>query len=344
MKKIFNNMGLKLLAFVVAAIIWFAIYLNMNPSVDGFVSVPVKVLNEEYILNQNKTYSFLDNRVVRVNYSVKSEYQTQIRQSDFEVYVDLKNLDNTDMVPVEIRQDSSVESYLWNVSVEPDVLHIALEDASRKEFEVKYDINGEISVGHSIGNVILSPNVVYVSGSNADIENIDKVSIEIPVNNNDEMFSGIASVNVIGKDGRLIAFNSLSLSAYEVNYSVVMNSQSTVELNTIVEGNIEDGYTYEEAIINPKTITVNGPRSVLNNLYTLDLPVIDLGGLTEDKEFIYMASDILPIGITSSTQYITVTVKINNSNVTNNGNGSATVIGPRVSDAGETISSTNISE
>ena len=335
MEKIFNNIQFKFISIVVAITIWVILNSIMNPFVDGFVTAPVRFENEDYVLNQNKTYIVLDNKMVRVSYIVRAEYQTQIRQSDFNVYVDLKDLEKTNMLQITATPNKDIEDYVSNVSAEPELLHVELDDIARKEFNVKYDIRGEINRGHSIGNVILSPSVVYVSGSNVGIENIESVSIEIPINNNEEMFSGIARVRLLDKDNHHIPINALLLSAEEINYSVVMNTQSNVELKAVTDGTVQEGYTFDGAIVNPKSITINGPRSVVQNMYTLDLPSIDITNFTETSEITYNVSDILPIGITSNVATVKVTVIVNSSNVLNNGRKTSTVIGPHI-DATET--------
>ena len=117
MKKLTENFSIKLLSFGIALILWMFINNVINPVVSGFVSVPISIENENYILDQNKTYVIVDSRVVKVTYVVKSNAQTLIRQNDFKVYVDLKDLETTNRLPIHVQTLNDVESYVKGAMV-----------------------------------------------------------------------------------------------------------------------------------------------------------------------------------------------------------------------------------
>lgn len=311
MKNFKTNLSLKILSLVIAIITWAVLMNIINPLVNGFVSVPIETINDSYVLEQNKTYTIHNSRMARVTYIVKTDMQTNIRQNDFKVYIDLNDLAGGEFIPLRFEALNGVDSYISNVQVDPMSVRVTVDDMSRNEFRVQHEIRGDVGYGHSIGNVILSPNIVYISGSNALIDSIDKVSIDIPVKNNEETFSGTALAKVYDKEGKLIPNDSFVLSSEEISYSVVVNSRASISLNAVVEGNVKNGYSYAGAQVYPNTIMIDGPRSIIENIYTLDLPIINIEGLSSNKEFRYQTSDILPIGITSNTGEIVVNIVVN---------------------------------
>lgn len=326
-----NNISIKLLSLGIALVIWTVIMNILNPIVSGFISMPIEIHNEEYVFNLNKTYTVLDTRVIKINYKVNSERQNSIRQNDFKVYIDLKELDSTEMLPVHCEPLNGIDSYISNLQVEPNTLHVVMDDVSRSEFKVQYDFVGNIDDTHSIGNVILSPNIVYVSGSNVAIEIVDRVEIDIELNDKEEMYSGIAKVKLIDKQGKEMPTDGFALSAEQINYSVVMYSKSNVNLNTIVEGEVKNGYWYAGTEVIPNNIMINGPKSVIQNIYTLDLPVINIDGKSETIEHTYKVEEFLPIGITSNVAEVKVIVTIND-RVLNRPTGSRENLGPHIND------------
>ncbi len=335
MKNIKTNLSMKILSLALAGILWVLIMNIINPLVNGFVNVQIQVENEAYALEQDKTYTFLDSKTARVTYKVNSNMQTNIKQSDFKVYIDLNDLAFTENIPLRYEVlNSDVDANISNVQVEPSTVHVVLDNVSRNEFRLKYDIKGNIGPGHSIGSVILSPNIVYVAGSNALVDSIDYVSIDIPIKNNEETFSGVAKIKAYAKDGSIIPNEDLKFSSEDVGYSVVVYSRSSVSLNAIVEGNVANGYTYAGAQVYPSNIMIDGPRSVIQNIYTLDLPTINIDGLTSNQEYNYQISDILPIGLTSNTSDVTVNITVND-NVLNRPNAIRTDVGPHVDETSE---------
>ena len=330
MKNISANLSMKLLSLAIAAILWALIMNIINPLVNGFVNVPIKIENESYALEQDKTYTILDSKTVRITYKVNSNMQTSIKQSDFNVYVDLNDLAYTENLPVRYEVlNNEVDAMISNIQVEPSTVHVVLDDVSRNEFRIEYDIKGNIGQGHSIGSVILSPNIVYVAGSNVIIGEIGRVAIDIPVKNNEETFSGVAKLKVFAKDGSIIPNDELKFSSEDVGYSVVVYSRANVSLNAVVEGNVGNGYSYAGAQVYPSNIMIDGPRSVIQNIYTIDLPVINIEGLTSNKEYVYNVSEILPIGLTSNTNEVMVNITVND-NVLNRPKVSRTDVGPHI--------------
>lgn len=318
-----------MLSLIIAITIWFVVMNMINPWINGFVSIPVSVENEEYIYNQNKAYIIRDPKNVKVNYMVKNNEQAIVKQSDFNAYIDLKDLDSTNDLTVHIKALNGVDSYVSNVEPEPKTLRVEFDEVVRHDYTVRYEIKGNMIEGHSAGSVILSPNVVYISGSSAGISNIDHVVVEIPVTNREESFSGIATVRIIDKEGNRMSLEGLSLSAKEVNYTVVVNSRANISVNAIVEGNVKAGYTYAGVQVTPNMIIVNGPRSILQNYYNLELPVINIDGFDQNVELDFATKDVLPPGITSNVDNIKVNITIN-SNVLNRSKNDFIEVGPHM--------------
>lgn len=334
MKSIKANLSIKILSLLIAALMWALIMNRINPLVNGFVNLPLEIQNENYVTEQDKAFTILNSRVIKVSYKVNSNMQTNVRQSDFRVYIDLKDLAYTDNLPVRYEVSNDADANVSNIQVEPSTVKVVLDDALRTEFRTQYEIKGNIGQGHSIGSVILSPNIVYVSGSKVALESIDHVSIDIPVQNNEETFSGVAKLKLYSKDGVLLPNDGLTFSSEEIGYSVVVYSRASVSLNAVVEGNVKNGYTYAGAQVYPSNIMIDGPRSVIQNIYTLDLPVINIDGLTSNQEYKYNISEVIPIGLVSNTKEVTVNITIND-NILNRPSVTSEDIGPHVEDKPE---------
>lgn len=335
MKGLRENISIKLISLVGALILWVLIMHIINPLVNGFVNVPIEVENESFALEQDKTYNILDSRMIRITYKVNSNMQTNIKQSDFRAYIDLNDLAYTENVPIRYEVLNNVDSYISNVVVNPSTLHVVLDDVSRNEFRVQYEVKGNIGPGHSIGSVILSPNIVYVAGSNVAIGNIGRVAIDIPVQNNEETFSGVAKLKIYAKDGSLMPNEGLTFSSEDIGYSVVVYSRVNVSLNAVVEGNVKSGYSYAGVQVYPSSIMIDGPRSVIENIYTLDLPVINIEGLSSNQEYKYKVSEFLPIGLKSNVEEVIVNVTVND-NILNRPNVIRADVGPHVDESSET--------
>lgn len=346
-KKLMANLSIKLLSILLAVITWATIMNIVNPIITGYVNLSVNVENENAIHEQNKTYFILDTRSVRVSYRTKTNNQMTINASDFYAYIDLNDIayvsdmtSNERKVAVQIKSSPDVDNIISNVQVEPSEVKVVIDDVSRNEYKVQYNIVGDVGAGHSVGNVLLSPNIVYVSSSNAVLESIDHIAIDIPVSKNgDETFSGISKIKLYAADNTVLPTDGLMLSAEDIGYSVVLNSTANITLNPIVEGHVESGYNLVETRVTPNSIVIEGPKGFVQNIYSYDLPTINISGLSENKEYKFKLSDILPIGVTSKVNEVTVTVVVSN-NVINAPAGSE--VGPHIDNENEITESAGI--
>ena len=312
------TLPLKILALILAIIVWVTIKNMINPIQRGFVEVPIAIENEDVITKQNKTYKILDSKMCRITYLINKDQHASVRQNDFKVYVDLDDMNENGEVSVIYNTLNDVDKYISNVDVTPDILHVSVSDAISKELKVKYIIKGDNNDEHIIGSVILSPNVVYASGSDELINNISHLSIDIPLKRNEESFSGEATPKIISNDGNEMNPEGITLGATSVKYSVVRFAKSVITLNAVVEGKVKSGYSYAGAQVYPNNITVYGPKSILDKLSIVDLPTINIDGMTENTEITYTMEQIIPTGIKCyDTEAVKVNININN-NILNN--------------------------
>ena len=318
-KKLTTNLSIKLISILSAVIIWVVIMNIINPVVSGFVNLNVNVENENVVYEQNKTYFIPGSRSVKVTYKTKTNNQMNIKQSDFYAYIDLNDIsyvmDTTaseKLLTVQVKISPELDNVISNVQAEPKEVRVAIDDVLRNEFKVRYNYVGNIGQGHSIGNIVLSPNVVYISGSDDALSIIDHVAIDIPISNNAETFSGVSKIKIYAADGTILPNEGVILSAEDIGYSIVVNSTVNVALNAVTDGHVADGYRLVETKVDPDYLLIEGPRAFVSNIYVFDLPTIDINGLTETKEYKFKTSDVLPLGVISKTSEITVTVVVDN--------------------------------
>lgn len=310
--KMFENIGLKLFSLIFAIIIWFAITNVINPMVEDSMMVDVNLRNEEALTKINKTYVLSGQKSCKITYKILANRQKNVRQSDFDLYVDLENLTpETTSLPIQYTFSSEIASYLNDIKIEPQNLQIKLSDVSRKQFDVKYNILGNPGENRTIGNVILSPNIIYISGTDEEIEKIDKVYIDININKKDEMIYGVEHIKIKDKSGANINVENIDLGVSEISYTVSVLSRATVSVNSNVVGNVKNGYEYVGTTINPTSVIIEGPKAIVENMFSINLPEMNIDNLTESKEYVFAASDVLPNGIRCNTSVITVKINVN---------------------------------
>ena len=134
-ERLTNNLGLKILAVVLAIFMWLIMVNVSNPLMTETRTVAVEMVNENILEKSNLTYELQGKNTVTVSYEVRVRDQYRITASDFYAYADLSQLyDVTGSIPVQVEiANDSVRSLIEGTpTVKPGVVQIKTEPLQRK--------------------------------------------------------------------------------------------------------------------------------------------------------------------------------------------------------------------
>ena len=93
-KRLTNNWGLKVLAFLIAVFMWLIVVNIDDPITDKiYTGIPVSVINEDVVTDNNRTYQIVDDtQTVNVVVSAKRSVLSKIKSDDISATADMKEL------------------------------------------------------------------------------------------------------------------------------------------------------------------------------------------------------------------------------------------------------------
>ena len=318
-KKLMNNFGLKLLAILLAIVLWMVVINIDDPVVRKTMTLSVTMKNQDYITEMGKYMDILgDSNTVTFTYTTKRGIWENISSTDFSATADLKKIEakenGTYRVPVivsAIRNASQI-----TIESKQLYLEVTLEDLGKKQFQIKANTSGTVADGCALGNVTIdNANVVQVSGPVSLVNAIDSVVATVNV---DGMSADITD-NVVpvfyDANGEVIDTTKLEKSIDTVNITAQILNTKDIPLELSYMGEPEAGYCLTEVLSNPKTVRVKGTAATLNTLDRVVVPaeVLDLTGVTSDVEKTIDISTYLPEGVSlviSSDAKVSITAKI----------------------------------
>ncbi len=318
-KKLMNNFGLKLLAILLAIVLWMVVINIDDPVVRKTMTLSVTMKNQDYITEMGKYMDILgDSNTVTFTYTTKRGIWENISSTDFSATADLKKIEakenGTYRVPVivsAIRNASQI-----TIESKQLYLEVTLEDLGKKQFQIKANTSGTVADGCALGNVTIdNANVVQVSGPVSLVNAIDSVVATVNV---DGMSADITD-NVVpvfyDVNGEVIDTTKLEKSIDTVNITAQILNTKDIPLELSYMGEPEAGYCLTEVLSNPKTVRVKGTAATLNTLDRVVVPaeVLDLTGVTSDVEKTIDISTYLPEGVSlviSSDAKVNITAKI----------------------------------
>lgn len=320
LKTLVNNLGFKILAVVLAFILWLVVYNIDDPNKTVRFTTNVMVENESAITDMNKCYEVLNGtNTITFSVTAKRSVINKLEDTDFIATADMNrmimNSDNKSAkVPIEVISRRSNSSLKYNGKNQ--YLEISLDDLVSRRFMITADTAGQVADGYALGEVtVTNPNVLNVTGPATIVDKIDSVVATIDV----EGMSMNLSDNVLpvfyDADGNEIDTTRLKYNNTTVTIAAKILRVKEIPLSFTTTGTPSGDYRVVEITSDPENIRIKGALSVLNPIMSLAIPaeVLNVSGARDDLTTTIDITEYLPDGVElvdAADATVTVTVRI----------------------------------
>lgn len=304
-KRLMNNIGLKVLAFFVAFMLWIVV-VNIDDPVTHktFSEIPVSVINEEVLANaqQPQTYQIVDNtQAVDVTVTAKRKTLNKIKERDIVAIADIKELTLDTQIPIDITINGFEDRY-DSAQANPRNLQIKLEDEETKRFPIVPTTTGTVRDGFVLGDIQAMPEKVSIRGPKSVIEEISRVEASVSVSGlsknaflDSELVLYDSNNNII--DQNLLS-NNLGTEGVGVSVQILNTKNIPLEFDTS-QIKTARGYEFTGITYEPQTIQISGERNEINSITSLRVPdeALDISDIKEKTEKVIDVSEYLPDNI-----------------------------------------------
>ncbi len=279
-----NNIGLKILSVVVAALLWVIIINITDPIItEVFDDIPVKIINGETFTSKGYQYNVQSGDEIDVEVKGKRSVVSNMKESGFIAIADLSQLSSKSklyMAQVSVTYPTLDPNEAIEITPKTDMLTIELEDSEMVPFNVRIVQTGSVGKGYSVISTTLSTNVIQVTASKTQVSKIKELVIEVNVDQKKESFEIEASPIAYDFDGNVIDSMKVSYNQDLIGVSVLIYPQKEIMLEVITRGQPEYGYEVTNVEFAPSTIVVAGKEEDLNQIGRLIIPY-DVTGAKE---------------------------------------------------------------
>lgn len=319
LKTLTNNFGFKLLAVVLAGILWLVVYNLDDPNKTATFTTNVVIENADYVAEQNMCYEIMEGTNT-VNFSVttKRSYLEKLEDTNFTAVADMSRMvmdedQETATVPIDITSNIYNRDITYGTK---KYLKISLDNLKSKRFVVSASFRGKVANGYAVGELKVSnPTVIKISGPESLVSTVDKVVATIDVSDMAVDFSDNVVPVLYDADGKEVDTTRLTLSNQTVTIGAKILNTKEVALNYATSGTPAEHYSVTNVSVDINKVIVKGTASVLNPLTSIDIPeeVLNINGAKEDIITEVDITEYLPEGVElvdSSQRTITVTISI----------------------------------
>ncbi len=319
-----KDLGWKLLSIGIATIMWFMV-ININQPVDTRTySKYITLANTEVLTNRGLTVKNAQEVAgTKVNIKIKSQRTAldRLNQSNdwLQVSVDFSALaeaadGDTVSLPVKVEMLGGYSGYTI-VSKAPAAVEVQIERIASKELPIQISLNGELPKEALYAAPVLSAESVWIKGPASAVEQVSAVRGTINAADVQDNVPLSAKLSPYTAEGAQVQGVELGIREVFVTYSALTLKSIPIQVN--ISGVPAEGFVLGETTCTPQMIEVIGAPEALTEFIYLQLPDIDISGITSTVRKSFTVADYLPAGVSmkdGSSPVIQVSVQVSGSN------------------------------
>ncbi|MCP1101378.1 YbbR domain-containing protein [Aequitasia blattaphilus] len=303
-EKILNNLPLKILAFVIAFLLWFLV-VNVSDPIDSksLSGIQVEVVNQDIITKNGQILDFPEDTTVNVTIRAKRSVLGNIKAEDIVATADVKEIMNGQLIPVSVKV-SGFEGSIDGATANPSNIQVSIDDEKKATFPIGTSSIGTVQDGNVLGEMTAEPETVLIGGPKKVIDNISRVTAQVDVAGLSEDKTLEGELYIYDNNNNIINSTQLTnnLSADKgVRVQVKLLKIKSVDISiddseiSAAEGYFYSGLTYE-----PKKIDIAGKKEDLDKITKISIPssMVVAENLSEKAEVTVDLSKVLPQDIT----------------------------------------------
>ncbi len=324
-KKLLENWGWKLIAFLIAFGLWImVVYMDNPPGVGTFTDIPVKFLNEDILQDQNQVYEILNDtdEVKKVTVKAPQQVIDEMKNSATPITAtaDFKNLDpETNTIPIEITIASRFSKDILEVTQDEASMQVELqvESLTSKNVRIRINTTGEIKEGYQLGEAKTGQNMVTVTGAASKVARVSYAAVTQDLAGSDSDIKTTQAIQLYDDAGNLLDKNLVQKSLYSTELEIKVLPIRLIPIQYEVTGVPASGYAATGNITSdPAEISLAGTKTVMDSISEIVVSgdILDISGRNSDLKAEYNIKNYLPPGTQISqdggTGNVQVTVEI----------------------------------
>lgn len=282
-KIIKNNLGLKITSIVLAILLWIVVAAQQDRiTVKRFSNVPVSVLNEDILSEEGLTLLKYPSDTVSIRLEGKNQILQGIKNNELKAWVDLSSINRTGLINIPVL----VDNLPIGVSIEETVtLEVTVDEIVTSKIPIRLDIGGEPTEGYILWDFSIEPeDGIEVTGPKSELINIVTARAKVDIEGKMNPLHISLEIQLLDESSKVVESDYIkvgeSFSTAQINIYPI--KEVTIDVSQSIIGEPADGYRVMGVVVIPSIIEVCGVASLLDDLYTLPIEIINIDNITDD--------------------------------------------------------------
>lgn len=269
-----QNWKYKLLALIVALLLWGHVNSQRNPQSQKTFTVPIKVMNVARGYDAE-----LDTAKVSVKVEGPKSAVDAIAKDDLEARVELSGLKGDRKVidtslPVQVHLPRNMENDLIGTST-PKFVKARVEAVESRKMPVEVSFTSEPPLGFSYVNPLLTPDTVTVSGKFSLLKKVSKAMLTLSDNPSEDYYDVLA----VDSDGNVVTGVSVQPTKIKTKLEMIeAPATKAVIVSPVFSGQPKFPLRVLRYTVTPSSVTLEGRSRVLGGISAISTERVLLEG------------------------------------------------------------------
>ncbi len=296
-----------LMAFIAALSLWAYVTGSVDPNITKkFVSVPIKIINEDSLLQDGLAVEQAEPLTVDINVIGTRAQVNKMTNDDIIVTADLYGRNKgTNYVALDV----NIPKGMKLDSKSQDRIIVKIDDLVSEEKYIEAAVNGVLPENTALSETKIEPEKMMVYGTKNNVKRVKYIEARLNAKDlSGDVSTQIAGVIPVDDNGKEIQFVSTEKS--QVTISAKLAEYKQVQLKVKTVGEIDDKYEVDSIKI-PETVEIMGDFETLDSLDVIYAEDVNISNVTKSTKI--KIKPILPAGIKLKDEkknlYISIVIK-----------------------------------
>jgi len=296
-----RNLPAKIIALLVATVLWFFVMNDQNPSIEGSFTVPIHVVNapEGYKITRSEEN-------VRIKVRGARSLFVAAGASDFKAYIDLNGLQEGKTA---VKVQTVLPPGFELVETAPEIVTVTLDSIIQRKVKADLIVTGASAPGTTVAHINPAFQMVTIEGPSTAVETVTHVIGYVGLSNNGTDFSLNVPLTAVNADGREVDGVRLLPDSMEVSVQMARGlTKKVVSIKPIIGDDIMAGYALGNVRLDPSKIEIAGEENVIRALDSINTEKVSLSGITKTTKVTVKLD--LPAGVIVTNRDIVMNLEI----------------------------------
>ncbi len=288
-----RNLPVKIIALILAIILWFFVMNEQNPPIENRFTVPLEAHNvsEGYTVNYE-----LESARIKVK-GARNLFASSAGEKDFRAFIDLGGLEEGKHA---VKIQTILPQGFELVTVTPETVMVEVDKIVEKDIRVDIAFSGTPESGVTVGKATPNHKKIVVQGPRNVVDTISRVVGYVNLSGVDSDFTVEAPLVAVNGEGKEVLGVQLRPNSVKIAASIVKGLyKKEVSVKPVAGDDLPEGLGLVSIKLEPEKIEIYGDQRLVDDISELHTEKISLADIVNSQKRQVRLE--LPVGVNTTT-------------------------------------------